>query len=522
MASKRAFFDHSPNLCNWIIVIRVAYAFTFIAISILLIAAPFETSWASQVQDSTPTATPGSRGTVQCTTGSPAAIIDSKERADVNRFSTEPNLADRIAPLPPITKLSEPELAVPFVSIEVPRDQGAKFYDVGNEISVKILGFVESNSTELKFDFVIETGCDGILRIDSGDRGLTLIVESDIGDFRFLGQIDTPWAISVDTSTRLPTWFTIAGNVVTQHIDARGTSGLIAFDPSYTALTCTYPRVDRSAADYLNMSMTDTPNFCPNLTMFYVSRHYLPVFAYESNLANDVGWVTVAGPSSGTDVCSNSPDTGPWFDFQVPCRAHDFCYDLIRAGFGASVSKSACDDRFFDLMIYHCNDQFPFFIQACFETAVAYYGAVVAFGSASPSPGYLTIRNINSLKCADIPGSSAANGAPLTQWSCGYTPNQYFQLMPTTVPGQFRIITQQSQNCLVSAWGQIMQWDCGSGQIFEFSPWSANNNDLWTMRSHTSTFGSCWDVAGSSVSNGAAVVDWNCANQWNQLWQLRL
>lgn len=39
-----------------------------------------------------------------------------------------------------------------------------------------------------------------------------------------------------------------------------------------------------------------------------------------------------------------SPDTGPFFDFQVPCKAHDYCYDLRKAGFSGTVTDDACDD----------------------------------------------------------------------------------------------------------------------------------------------------------------------------------
>lgn len=49
----------------------------------------------------------------------------------------------------------------------------------------------------------------------------------------------------------------------------------------------------------------------------------LPRVGFETNVANNYGEVLVRQDGG----CSHSPDTGPYWDFQIPCKAHDFCYD---------------------------------------------------------------------------------------------------------------------------------------------------------------------------------------------------
>ena len=457
---------------------------------------------------------------VACESHRPTASVAESDLADEALLERQPRVARLLgrnrAPSAPADN------SIAGVDIATAGNSGTKFLTIESETSIRVIGELHAIGEDVQIKFGIISRCEGDLRLEVGDHGVTLIQESTFGGERFLGQIERPWAIDAESGAPLRTWYTVSGTDLIQHLDTRSGSGRVIFDPSYSALACSLPRVDRNAYDYLNMSRNDLPAFCPNLTMFYVSRHYIPVFAYETNVANDAGLVAVAGPSSDSDTCSFSPDTGVSFDFQLPCRAHDYCYDLIRAGFGAAVSKADCDTQFRVLMFDHCNDRSLFLSQSCYETATGYYLAVVALASVGPSPGFLTLRNMNSLKCADVPGNSQSDGAVLTQWNCDYTPNQYFSFQPTQTPGIFRIVAAHSGKCLASAWGVIAQWSCLSGSQFEFSPWSADDANLWTIRPLASSLQECWDVAGSSLSSGSSILSWGCRDQPNQLWQFRL
>lgn len=51
--------------------------------------------------------------------------------------------------------------------------------------------------------------------------------------------------------------------------------------------------------------------------------------------------------------CSWLKDTGATYDFQNPCKAHDLCYDYVRAGI-VTNGKDACDAVLVDDLFTHC------------------------------------------------------------------------------------------------------------------------------------------------------------------------
>ncbi|WP_043628897.1 RICIN domain-containing protein [Nonomuraea candida] len=86
-------------------------------------------------------------------------------------------------------------------------------------------------------------------------------------------------------------------------------------------------------------------------------------------------------------------------------------------------------------------------------------------------PGAYTLVNQLSGKCLDVSGVSAADGAPLIQWSCGNgAQNQQFTLRKVTYPGNdphdYQLVARHSGKCVdVSAISTapravVHQWTC--------------------------------------------------------------
>ena len=142
-------------------------------------------------------------------------------------------------------------------------------------------------------------------------------------------------------------------------------------DPTYVPVSCTTVTRGGSAATYLR----DT-GACPYGVTFVWANGYWPVRA-----AIQGGSMRVVRQAGS---CTGVPDTGLWFDFQVPCRAHDYCYDLyrVRAPFDyAAVEKFDCDVEFLLAMVEHCNARTVEIPPLCHETALTYFEGVVVLGS---------------------------------------------------------------------------------------------------------------------------------------------
>lgn len=202
---------------------------------------------------------------------------------------------------------------------------------------------------------------------------------------------------------------------------------------TYSAPDCRwgyYSALD--AQEYLNLSGGDNST-CPVRGMFTNRHGYFPVWAFETNVANDYGLVMVKQGGG----CSWSPDTGPFFDFQLPCKAHDYCYDLRRAGFSATVSDGACDYAFFLLMDAHCDDRF--FSAYCLETAAAYYAVVLPY-DVDVAPAEIKLVAYHSGQCANVAGASTADGQGIVQYPCVGASNERFRLRPAPgYPGWFQV-----------------------------------------------------------------------------------
>ena len=113
-----------------------------------------------------------------------------------------------------------------------------------------------------------------------------------------------------------------------------------------------------------------------------VSEIYIPELAYDKSIyegspegvtpkVDAYGLVTVK-PDSHSDGCSHPfalSEDEPRYDRRVPCKAHDYCWDLVRFAVAPGLSEDDCDDRFKDLMYSDCADRGKRFKNNCRYTA---------------------------------------------------------------------------------------------------------------------------------------------------------
>lgn len=104
-----------------------------------------------------------------------------------------------------------------------------------------------------------------------------------------------------------------------------------------------------------------------------------------------------------TDFCSNSPDTGPYFDFKAACTRHDFGWRNLKkldqhwncpgsqvnmpcgsnglssgqiGGYWNYYNRLIVNDQFSEDMNSHCASRSIFYRPACYMTSDVYYSSV--------------------------------------------------------------------------------------------------------------------------------------------------
>jgi Ricin-type beta-trefoil lectin domain len=277
---------------------------------------------------------------------------------------------------------------------------------------------------------------------------------------------------------------------------------------------------DLAAWELLDMYYGGAPDYdyCVIDGLFQARNGYLPIFAFETNVANDVGLVAVR-PNG--DCSPPAAATGWAWDFELPCSAHDLCYDARKAGFSATISDDACDWEFYQLMLAHCNNRVLDY--DCRLVAGWYYNGVQLPGVVTdPDPYPVTLRPTHSpSKCAEVPGSAWGFQVPLTQYTCFFTANQKFIFKPTADAGVFEMRpSHYPSNCAAVSGSSIVQWGCGGLGTSLWTIWGYGNQNLYTIRSKSSQGSKCWDVPGSSQSNGIGLVEYSCYATPNQRWYI--
>ncbi|RMH78219.1 MAG: hypothetical protein D6683_07890 [Actinomyces sp.] len=372
----------------------------------------------------------------------------------------------------------------------------------------------ESGLVDVAFDH--DVGCDGVsAEITVHEDGSASVqLRNELGSVVGSLGVATPWALDADGEA-VPTWFKADGTRLRQIVDTSAAALPVTFDPTYTTISCAGRWNDLVAYWYLNLDPGDIA-YCASSGMFIAANGYTPVWGFETNVANDFGKIALRQDGG----CSNSPDTGWAWDFQVPCKAHDYCYDLRKASFSGTVSDNDCDLWFFWMMEAHCNDRF--FSGDCRIIRDLYYAAVSLPGVVTePNPGLVEIQNFGSSKCADIEGPSTADNTPIQQWSCVGVSNQRFRIWPAPgAPGYFQIKPQHASGLCARALTDPVQWACSNTwNTQRFKLQGALNLDRYSIRSKYRE-NECWKVP-TSYANGADLEDPACfdTNNW-YLWSI--
>ncbi len=212
--------------------------------------------------------------------------------------------------------------------------------------------------------------------------------------------------------------------------------------PVYSRLDCRSYSASSNASTYLDFSGDDSKPVCPPMGLFLAlgerrrvvyreADHYYPVWAdspyhnedYKNSNA-DFGYSNQGKIILRADgACSFIRDTFLHYDFQVPCKAHDYCYDLARAGLHRTTGTGRCDTVFRSLLISSCNNRFlgsSVEKGACTVEALFLTGAVQDVG-VSPEPGRVRIRNVYTGKCLTMTSKSPtlfANSKYVVQKRC--------------------------------------------------------------------------------------------------------
>ena len=314
----------------------------------------------------------------------------------------------------------------------------------------------------------------------------------------------------------------------------------------YGPIVCTEYSADENASFYLDMDSND-PGNCPPLGMFKAGvkarlsdkeyqRYTGPVWGYEKNVYDAYGKVMVRQDAE----CSWLPDTSSFYDFQIPCKAHDYCYDMIRAGFSGTVTDPDCDNEFNKLMTAHCERRAFIYKPDCNRTGLIAYRFVSAGRFVVPRegdpviPGKVKLHNKSTDKCAAfvrlVSGSLILYS--LQQQDCNSNnANQQFNIEPAPDPGAgaFRYLSgyfqikpasaTHSEKCLTrTATGQFGLATCVkalSSQRFQIS--GDGNSAEYHIKDRSTT---CWKVSGQG-SNEIIRSSTNCSQTDKRtLWRI--
>lgn len=211
-----------------------------------------------------------------------------------------------------------------------------------NDGAVRIMLVLHDQSAPEEYLFPMDLPPDIRLK-DAGNGGAYLLKR---GVDLPVGAIESPWGR--DASSRpvgVRQRITDSGVHLTVNHKAMDHSYPLVVDPTYSTIPCsTYSR-DGTEIQYLR------GNLCP-VAVFFTNRGYWPVRSHQP----EYPWRN--GRQSGE--CSWMPDTGPFWDFQTACKAHDYCYDLRRETHPAvypAIDKQTCDNLFDQDLATHCNSR---------------------------------------------------------------------------------------------------------------------------------------------------------------------
>ncbi len=394
---------------------------------------------------------------------------------------------------------------------------------------LQVVGQAAAQDDILTFAFDHGTDCpsgSGI-RLEMGPTGGVAVYVTQPQGEQPVATITPPWAMD-ESGRALPTWYGVSGSKLLQSVDARGTNGIVFFDPSYSAIVCNagfwsdlpgYYLLNIHAVNLGGGVMDDHPYYCPVFSIFYFRNGYWPVWGYEANIYNDFGVVAVRGDGN----CSPPAlPTGWAWDVQVPCNAHDYCYDLRKAGFSGTVGDDECDSLFWWPMEAHCNNRV--LAGDCRLVRDTYFAVSLPFVVTPPDPAAVFVQNTSSGLCMDVAGQGTGNNNPIVQWYCNPSGNQRYKFWPVDgVPGTFQLKPTHTSGMCVDVniyTSQLAQWQCNpfAQQRFWISGWNYQN--IYTLRSQYNSYNWCLDVPQSSSVPGLQLQEYYCYQTQNQRWVL--
>ncbi|WP_447007265.1 RICIN domain-containing protein [Saccharothrix isguenensis] len=129
--------------------------------------------------------------------------------------------------------------------------------------------------------------------------------------------------------------------------------------------------------------------------------------------------------------------------------------------------------------------------------------------------------NQNSNMCADVWGSSTADGAPVNQYGCHSAANQFWTV--TRVGDNYRLVAAGSGKCLAIAGGSTaggaaaVQQTCNSStaQLWTRTPTIGGYFTLANVNSRQ-----CLELSAFSTTAGTALTQYTCNGGANQQWLL--
>ena len=125
-------------------------------------------------------------------------------------------------------------------------------------------------------------------------------------------------------------------------------------------------------------------------------------------------------------------------------------------------------------------------------------------------------------KCADVVGSSTADGAAVQQWTCQGGNNQLWALR-SVGDGYYQIVVRHSGKCLdvssasTADGAAVIQWTCKAGTNQQWRLQDVGSGYVELVARHS---GKCLDVTSASIADGARLEQWVCTNGENQQWNL--
>jgi hypothetical protein len=401
------------------------------------------------------------------------------------------------------------------LTLDVKAAPGVELTMSGDAESTQIVGVVSAglSGEVLRIHHAVNCGGDASSSVELSNDGSAFVTsELSDGETKSWG-ISRPWAYD-ESGSPIPIHYALVDGDLIVSIDASNATGSVIFDPTYTGLSCFGHWSTLSAAQYLDLFGALDIGYCPVTGLMVASGGGMPVWAYETNVARHQGKVLV---TTVGDACTPpGVETGPAWDFWVPCQAHDYCYDLRKAGFSGTVSDGDCDSVFLSLMAAHCVER-AFFLQLlCTETALVYYAAVSHPNVVTySSPGTVRIRNSATSQCATVNAGSTADFANIHQWTCVGVNNQRYRLVPIG-GGGFRIIAVHSGKCAMAVYGLVYQSTCGGYLAGTYQIQGALGNDSYSLRSSADP-SQCWRAYGYTVGsdiNNSTCDDYNTPWIW--------